>query len=58
VLRNLVLGSLLLAGGLALAGCGNSDPSYGKPGDSTLPDAVPFESGQAAPQAMPDRKPQ
>ncbi len=57
MLRTLIVGGLLLSGTLGIAGCGNSDADYGKPGDSTLPDAVPFESSQStAPQAMPERK--
>jgi hypothetical protein len=48
---------MLLGGTLGMTGCGNSDADYGKPGDSTLPDAIPFESSQsAAPQAMPERE--
>ena len=40
---------------LAVAGCGSSDADYGKPGDSTLPEAKPY-GGTPAQQPMPDRK--
>lgn len=57
MLRTLIVGGMLLGGTLGMTGCGNSDADYGKPGDSTLPDAIPFESSQsAAPQAMPERE--
>lgn len=57
MLRSLVLAGMLLGGMLSIAGCGSSDADYGKPGDKTLPAAVPFESTQStAPEAMPERK--
>ncbi len=40
---------------LGIAGCGSSDADYGKPGDSTLPEAKPY-GGAPAQQPMPDRK--
>lgn len=38
-----------------MTGCGDSKADYGKPGDSTLPQATPFDSAPAQ-STLPDRK--